>query len=185
MTWDTNFAPHIDKHNRYLTLATCKPHIRLRASKDDWVMGVSGKTMKNFHSGGIMYLMEVTRPPIDINSYWNDAELNGRDDNICHFEKGDWIQANHAPPDHDMKNDLSGKYVLLSEHFYFFGIRCPDLEGLGFPEFVPTWQDYKADFDEKRVKALVACIRSMYSLGVHGEHVHPPIPVTCHPKGVC
>lgn len=182
---DTNFAPHIDGDHKYMTLATCKPRIRLRAKERDWVMGVSGKTMKDCDSGRVIYLMKITRHPIDYNSYWNDTELKGRDDNIYHFENGNWIQADHAPPDHDMENDLSGKFVLLSDCYYFFGVNCPCLMDLGFPEFISAWRDYKSNFDDGRVRDFIKTFRAAYRPGVNGEHFHPSSPSKCHSRRAC
>lgn len=166
MRYDTNFAPHVDEDGEFLTLATCKPRIRRTAKKGDWVMGVSAKTMMMFKPGRIVYLMEVTDPPLRLESYWRNPKFRGRLDNT------DQPKIPYRKSIDDRRQDLEGKYVLVSEHFYFFGRNAPGLKELGFPEFMPSWRDFKYDFDSDRQSCLVELIKSRYAPGVHGEHVH-------------
>ena len=45
LTFDSCFAPHVDRAGRYLTLATCKSEIRKEAQLGDWILGVGGKVL--------------------------------------------------------------------------------------------------------------------------------------------
>ncbi len=59
LTHDSGFAPNPFGHT--LTLATCKPQIRLRKSVDDWIAGFTSRTLAGHDVGSerLIYLMRV------------------------------------------------------------------------------------------------------------------------------
>jgi hypothetical protein len=124
------------------TLTICKPKIRKKASIGDWVIGTGSKNAKlidgSIHdfSNHLVYAMKITekkylRPydewcktnlPIKIPNFNSKDMKKQRGDCIYDFSNG-------VPPKiresvHSEKNrirDLSGKYSLLSNQFYYFG----------------------------------------------------------------
>ncbi len=136
MVRDYGFAPN--PFHGICTLATCKPHIRKKANIGDWIIGTGAKTtgLEN----RLIYTMQVT-DKITFEEYWRAqrfilkkplargslSRIHG--DNI-YFQNTDdaWQQlpSQHSRPDfttntEHMSNDLSGKYVLISEYFFYFG----------------------------------------------------------------
>lgn len=135
---DYGFAPN--PFGAYCTLANCMPKIRINNNLQlgDWIFGLGSKVLKNEHH--LIYAMRVSEKVI-FDQYWNDARFqykkptnNGslksiHGDNIYYMTSDDeWGQLGslHSNPDGSvnqkhLKKDLSGKYVLISNCFYYFG----------------------------------------------------------------
>ena len=124
------------------TLTICKPIIRRKSSVGDWVIGTGSKTVKlsdgKIHdfSKCLVYAMKISEKmylkkydewckenlPIKIPQFDSKNIIEQRGDCIYDFSEG-------VPPKvrqsvHTEKNrpkDVSGKYSLLSKHFYYFG----------------------------------------------------------------
>jgi hypothetical protein len=127
------------------SLAICKPGIRREAKEGDWVAGLGSKNAPSGDlSQRLVYAMRVEEV-LSLEAYdkqaptnWphripdaGSADLSGRlGDCIYDFSKGAPVQRTggvHGPE--NMALDLSGKNVLLSRHFYYFGsraIKIPD-----------------------------------------------------------
>jgi hypothetical protein len=131
---DAGFAPN--PFWGYCTLACCKPKIRKTAQKGDWIVGLSpkGKGHK------IIYAMQVAET-LSFEDYYRDKRFaakipvnysDGKNEKEC----GDNIykplrskplgykdfkqhKSNHKPK--DKKHDMSGKKVLISKKFHYFG----------------------------------------------------------------
>lgn len=125
-----------------LTLNVCKPKIRQSAIIDDWIIGTGSKNVKQKngstknHSGRLVYAMKVTKKMTmaDYDQYCKDnlkkkiAFIDRKDwrkivgDSIYDFSQGDIPRLRKVlHKEKDKKRDLSGKYTLLSKHFYYFG----------------------------------------------------------------
>jgi hypothetical protein len=120
----------------YCTLAICKPVIRRVAQVGDWVIGTgSCRSPIGDISGYLVYAMRVTRKlPMEEYETWAKRHCRrkipkwtARDPR---HRLGDAIyDFRFAPPQlrksvHDEGNrrrDLSGVYVLISDHFFYFG----------------------------------------------------------------
>ncbi|MEJ7739694.1 MAG: hypothetical protein WKF97_19895 [Chitinophagaceae bacterium] len=138
-----------------LTLNVCKPKIRQSAIVDDWIIGTGSKNVKQKngsyknHSGRLVYAMKVTKKMTmpDYDKYCKDnlekkiAFIDRKDwrrivgDSIYDFSQGDIPRLRKVlHKEKDKKRDLSGKYTLLSTHFYYFGnetVKIPnDLDDL-------------------------------------------------------
>ena len=139
MTHDTGFAPN--PYQGVLTLATCKPTIRRCAEIGYWISGwtsnkVQGKKQKyTFSDYGqkLIYLAKVSDKML-IKDYWekypekrpspNDW-VNDFGDNIYEpLGNDDFHQHNNGGGHNstNIKRDLSGKYVLICNEFYYFGV---------------------------------------------------------------
>lgn len=132
---DSGFAPN--PFFGYCTLACCKPVIRRCAKEGDWVVGLTPKRGGN----RLLYAMKLTEPPLPFDQYYQDRRFQSKrprmrsprvvyqcGDNIYRPEKSSYRQvwSQHSNPDGsewvDQKGkDLSGKFVLISEQFYYFG----------------------------------------------------------------
>lgn len=138
---DFGFAPN--PFHGTCTLATCKPVIRRKAQLRDWVIGVGGKNLKA--TGRCIFAMEVT-DTMCFDDYWaspkhkdkipvrNGSRIMMNGDNIYHKESKIWRQADshHSKPDgspepSNIKNDTQTDQVLISDHFYYFGDKAPEV----------------------------------------------------------
>jgi Nucleotide modification associated domain 2 len=118
------------------TLAICKPVIRRVAKEGDWVVGTGSvnSPIGNI-SGKVVYAMRVTRKMTMEDYDWftklelpdkiplrNSADLRrSHGDSIYDFSA---TTPSLRPSVHNKENqntDLGGKYVLLSNHFFYFG----------------------------------------------------------------
>jgi len=149
MTEDTGFAPN--PYHGVLTLACCKPQIRLCANIGDWVMGTAGKVLtESAHKrlgwsveeiGRLVYLMKVTSK-LTRSEYWGEFKKKKYNkgnwpgevgDNIYELVAGEYVGPTEGAR-HKHKNkavDLGPKErgypyseVLGSTEFYYFGIEA-------------------------------------------------------------
>jgi len=138
---DLGFAPN--PFHGICTLATCKPRIRNSANIGDWVFGIGGNSLKA--KGKCVFAMKITRK-MTFNEYWENPEFNSKKpvrngtktmllgDNIYFYDGENklWKQAHshHSNPDgslntYNKNRDTQSYNVLLSKHFYYFGISAP------------------------------------------------------------
>lgn len=118
------------------TLVICKPTIRRVAQIGDWVVGTgSTRSPKGNIKDKIVYAMRVT-DKMTMREYdeWAQEE---RPEKVPDMRSRDWRRKlgdavydySEDPPkkrpgphgEGERETDLSGRYVLLSEHFYYFG----------------------------------------------------------------
>lgn len=151
---DFGFAPN--PFHGYCTLATCKPQIRKHAKVGDWIMGVGGRRLKA--TGKCVYLLKVSET-LAFNEYWSDIRFQKKKpmrngsllmmvgDNIYHqqTDSDSWVQedSHHSNQDGtcnpvNLKRDTSSSNVLISEHFYYFGISAPqvNLQSIGYKNHI-------------------------------------------------
>jgi Nucleotide modification associated domain 2 len=118
------------------TLAICKPRIRQKADIGDWVVGTgSVNSPVGDVSGKVVYAMLVTQKmAMEEYDRFTQEELPDKiplmDDTDPRRHSGDSIYdfSAHTPSlrpsvhhEKDRSRDLSGEYVLLSNHFFYFG----------------------------------------------------------------
>ncbi len=135
---DFGFAPN--PFHGYCTLATCKPRIRHNGKVGDWVIGMGGKRLDA--TGRCVYAMRISEK-LTFNEYWiNPIYLDKKPvrngsgkmmvgDNIYCYDlvTHKWQQADshHSNADgtinrHNLDVDTQTNQVLISRHFYYFGI---------------------------------------------------------------
>ena len=138
---DFGFAPN--PFHGCCTLATCKPGIRAKAQKGDWVIGMGGRRLRA--TGRCVFAMRVTAC-VSFNQYWRSAALQDKrpvrngsrrmlvGDNIYHYDEDGaaWRQADShhsnldgTPNGHNVRIDTQTNRVLLSYHFFYFGRDAP------------------------------------------------------------
>lgn len=140
ITQDTGFAPN--PFWGYCTIANCKPAIRRTANKGDWIVGLSTKSKGN----KVVYAMEVNEI-LSFHEYFKDkrfrkkrpdfskeAVINKSGDNIYQplsnntFKQLQSLHSNGTKEHIKNKNhDLSGKNVLISTNFHYFGSKAVEL----------------------------------------------------------
>ena len=190
---DYGLAPN--PFGKYCTLAICKPKIRNSGNLDigDWIIGTGSRALENISNKNyvhhLVYAMKVEEI-LSYEKYWSDSRfgykkpiLNGSlvtiyGDNIYHKDsKGNWQQEDSAHSlmdgvtnEEHLKKDTSGKNVLISQEFYYFGDSAPllpeELYGLchtGVGEKI-----IKSEEQDKLLKWL----STNYELGIHGDPIN-------------
>ncbi len=107
------------------SLAICKPRIRASAERGDWVIGFRSRK-----AGEVTYVMQVTEV-LTLGQYWEDKRFRNRrpgaspfPDNIYRPDgKGELLYVpNHVHGEKSLGQDTSGRNVLLSDRFWYFGV---------------------------------------------------------------
>ncbi len=188
LTHDTGFAPN--PFWGFLTLANCKPFIRLSKREGDWIAGFTSEKLCGDVVGKerLVFLMEVTekKPFAD---YFLSPRFKKKRPNlnkIQHIYKaGDNIykptpsQKTYAEfeqlpnPYHNENNkehDLSGKFVLISEKFFYFGSEAISIR----PDFRPSLPKGQhphgvLTHDQAIVKNFINFIVTRWNVGIHGK----------------
>jgi len=140
---DFGFAPN--PFHGFCSLATCKPKIRSKADVGDWIIGIGGSRLNA--AGRCVFAMRVTEK-LKFNEYWLNPKYldkkpvrNGSQkmmvgDNIYYHDPADdqWHQADshHSYADgsanlDNLRRDTSTENVLISQHFFYFGIDAPQI----------------------------------------------------------
>lgn len=138
ITRDYGFAPN--PFYGICTLANCKPKIRLKVEIGDWIIGFGSNACTSNQNGKVVFAMKASEK-IPFESYWQDPRfqrkkpiLNGSKkqmygDNIYYKDDHGIFQqlnSHHSNPDGSPNNDniikdLSGKYVVISSEFWYWG----------------------------------------------------------------
>ena len=183
ITHDTGFAPN--PFHGFCTLATCKPQIRKSKRVGDWIAGFTSKTLCGDAVGDerLVYLMKVT-DKVELEDYWQDSRFRKKrprlrsnkvedktGDNIYQPKaEGGFLQMPNMNHDvHEMQHDLSGKYALIGEVFYYFGRDAIFLP----PDLRPTTPIVQSGHgwgtkDPDRVKRFLEYIQENYEMGIIG-----------------
>lgn len=183
---DYGFAPN--PFPSYCTLATCKPRIRNSANVDDWILGVGSAAKGSIMRNRLIYAMKV-QEKLSFDQYWNDPRffykkpiMNGSKrqmygDNIYHTDAStmNFIQvnshhslANGSINQDNYKRDLSGKYVLISREYWYFGkdaIQVPQQ----YHEVVKVGIGHKKIQDEHIILQVVDWLNSLPEKGYIGQ----------------
>ena len=184
ITRDYGFAPN--PFWGYCTLANCKPKIRKKANIGDWIIGTGAKTTNlEYHLIFIMQVTEIT----EFQNYWDDqrfqckkpnisgslVQMHG--DNIYNKQNENWnqIDSHHSYPNgvinkRNLKQDLGGKYILISELFYYFGnahFELPD----EYKSLCCKYRD-RCKFKENDLSThFLNWISENYEQGIHGDPI--------------
>lgn len=159
MDHDNGFAPN--PYFGVLTLATCKPKMRYNTKVGNWIAGWTSKQMTDnpteVGEEKLVYLAKVTQK-LTFDKYWekypekrpictNDPNAPERKhgDNIYQPDntaKRGFIQIknNYHHCEEKMVKDLSGKFVLICEEFYYFSSKTPLEVSMKFRPNVPKGQ---------------------------------------------
>jgi len=190
MTHDRGFAPC--PFGGFLTLATCKPQIRLHKNIGDWIAGFTSIQLGKKYNGNIkmIYLMKIENK-ITFEEYWRNDIYNIKKPNLNSNILLEMVGDNIYRPLIDnpiiwkdfeqiknlfhndlenKRNDLNGKYVLLSNNFYYFGSKPLDIPINIMPD-VPKYQSgHGMETKEEKKKILfLEYIMKNYRIGIYNS----------------
>ena len=181
LTNDSGFAPN--PFFGILTLATCKPQMRKSKRVGDWIAGFTSKALCGDEIGEerLVYLMQVT-DKISISEYFFHPDCQNKipdleqaefvyqaGDNIYESQGDDFIQhENKNHTQNDQGRDLSGRYVLISTKFYYFGrnpLKIPD----HLRPKIPVGQSAQGHLTHDLARAInfAKFVTENFEIGVH------------------
>lgn len=171
---DTGFAPN--PFWNYCTVACCKPKIRKNANVGEWIVGTGSK--HNVGQDKLIYAMKITEK-ITFEQYSEDRRfrnkiprfglINECGDNIYYKNnEGKWIQRYSYHNEKDIDHDLSGIYVLISDHYFYFGRNAILIQNK-FTEIIKKGPSHKCNFDDNVVEEFLEWIENNYKTGIHGD----------------
>lgn len=179
ITRDYGFAPN--PFWNVCSLATCKPQIRERALRGDWIAGFGGANTTIARR--MVYLMQVDETST-FDEYWEDSRFfmkkpcfNGSyqqcyGDNIYHHIGNEWMQENshHSYVDginqNNLIHDTRIDRVLLSFHYWYFGENAIELPNK-FTEVIAIGRGYKK-IQDNVCRDMVNWIGNHYEMGQQG-----------------
>ena len=186
ITRDYGFAPN--PFGKHCTLATCKPRIRKAVKVGDWVVGTGSNAKTSTVKKRLIFAMEIEEI-LGYKQYWNDARfkykkpvMNGSKkqkygDNIYYFDSsiGEFKQLNsHHSLDNgstnelNLKRDLSGKNVLISSNFWYFGEKAPKIPNEFKTDIVKDGIGYKIVTDQSIIDSFIFWLKENYESGYRG-----------------
>lgn len=150
MVVDSGFAPN--PFYGYLTLATCKPYIRMTKKEGDYIAGFTSAKLEKKYSSGfekLIYIMKVTQK-MSYAEYHEDPKFKKKipseksprsraGDNIYKLKNSCYVQLgtrNHANAG-DIRIDMQCREVLISNQFFYFGSKPISIDRFGIkkPKF--------------------------------------------------
>ncbi|MGZ3617550.1 MAG: Nmad2 family putative nucleotide modification protein [Ktedonobacteraceae bacterium] len=156
------------------TLAICKPNIRQSANIGDWVVGTgSAVSPVGNISDKVVYAMRVTQKmtmedydrftrsklPRKIPLMTSIDPRRRSGDSIYDFSTSPPLLRPSVHGEENQKTDLKGGWVLLSNHYFYFGDSPVDLPE-ELLEIVKKGPGHKANFDPYDVDAFIHWIHS-------------------------
>lgn len=163
------------------TLAICKPKIRRAAGIGDWIVGTgSSQTPIGDVSQKVVYLMRVTNKmtmmeydeftksklPRKIPDMANSDPSKRAGDSIYNYSTHDpsmrpvMRPSVHSGNDINKIKDLSGKYVLLSDYFFYFGNKPEPLPEKLLP-IVPKGRGHQSHVNDPYVDSFIDWVQSL------------------------
>jgi len=157
------------------TLAICKPNIRQSAKVGDWIVGTGSAVSPIGNiSDKVVYAMQVTQKltmedydrftrsklprKIPLMTSTNPRRRSG--DSIYDFSTSPPLLRSSVHEEANRKTDLKGGWVLLSDHFFYFGNNPVDLPE-ELLEIVKKGPGHKANFDPDYVDDFIQWIHSL------------------------
>lgn len=173
ITCDAGFAPN--PFGEYCTLACCKPRIRVRALIGDWVVGTGSS--RSVGNNKLIYAMKISEK-LSFENYSTDGRFKYKipntgniyrcGDNIYYKDKGQWKQRSSFHGPKDMERDLDGKFVLISNHFFYFGRNAITIPRK-FQQIIKKGPGRKNNFEPGFVIEFIRWLENDFSKGMHKE----------------
>jgi len=190
---DHDFGLAPNPFGKYCTVAVCKPKIRKSGNLKigDWLIGTGSKSLKK--SSGfecvlkLIYAMQVSEI-LCLNKYWNDPRFRYKrpvmrggtlstmfGDNFYHLDaNNNWVQEDCAHNNFDgvynedhFRKDIFGENALISEHFYYFGDKAPEIPG-NLISVCHTTQGEKIVKPNELALGFLNWLQSNFSTGFNG-----------------
>ena len=177
---DSGFAPN--PFWGYCTLATCKPRIRKAAKVGDWVFGFGPASWRM--EGKLIFAMRVDEViPFEI--YDQDPRFQSKKPSFSGtFQQrcGDtiyfkdpnngWQQRESFHCEDDVKHNLSGINILVSQYFWYFGKKAPLMQP-EHKEIIKKGRGHNSSTNPSVVDGVIDWLKKTWPLGIHGEPVDP------------
>ena len=198
--FDKGFAPN--PFWRFCTLATCKPKIRKSADINDWVVGTGG--VENVGPNRLIYAMKVCEK-IEYQYYWNDRRFIDKRPNLTSSDPYYWVGDNiyrpkskggfdqlpsfHGPE--KKEKDLKGRYVLVSDQFYYFGNLAPEIppktseRPLDLQKLIFHGQGHKIFSLKELTNGFLKWLKETFQIGKHGNPCQFPSKPPNHADRIC
>jgi len=162
---DNGGAPCIQ--DKLLSLSICKPKIRKHAKIGDIIIGICAKSMKlNTNIPQILYIAKITNIVL-METYYNQYQER----NDCIYDNNLNLIPNNFHICSNIKTDINGKNVILSNDFIFYGHKHIDIDE-NFYNIVPKFQGHfsrKNDIYENEFKLMY---EKILKRGKIGDHIH-------------
>ena len=186
--YDSGVAPR--PFDGYCSLAICKPKIRASAAVGDWIIGFRTRS-----PGDVIYVMQVEEV-LSFAGYWADARFRDRrpgtsstPDNIYRPAHDGVLEQvpNHVHDATEVATDLSGRNVLVSKRFWYFGNTSPmistELAHLIHAGIGHAVEKGRRPDDVQHLANWLAA----WQMGVHGNPVDQQFLVSTspQPRGQC
>jgi hypothetical protein len=175
VTHDTGFSPN--PFFGYCTLACCKPSIRRSAKLGDWIVGLTPKSL----GSRVVYFMRIDYILPTFDAYWRDRRFARKKpllrddiptrcgDNIYEpTEDGKYRQHGKVHSSKDIKRDLGGQRILVSETFTYFGSKAVKLPP--HLSFLVVGRAHKCRFTAEQKNDFNAFVAG---LGTKGNYAPP------------
>jgi hypothetical protein len=174
LRYDRGAAPN--PYAGICTLVICKPKIRSAAKIGDWIVGLgSSNSPIGDISTSVVYAMKVTNK-LTMKAYdqfckaslrekvpqWESQDYSLRmGDCIYDYGNGEYPKIRKSVHcEVQRRPDLSGKYALLSNHFYYFGDQPVLLPEYLYP-IIQRTQGHKSNLNQPYVQIFVNWIESL------------------------
>ncbi len=186
LTVDSGGAPCV--HGGLLSLAICKPRIRVAAQVGDWILGFGARSVEELR-GRLIYVARVNAV-IEGREYYGSRAYVGRPDCIYSHDGADYAYREgsrfHGPDDLD--HDLGPAplheraRVLLSREFVYFGRkRGPSLAAIE-DIYAELPRDFIRRHDQdvrERLEEFILRVFAESPLGAHGRPTHDRLRSRC------
>ncbi len=188
LTYDEGAAPHV--RNGLLSLAICKPRIRVGAARGDVIFGFAGRSRPVNRGERLIYIAEITEKLDKPGEYYERSEYRDRWDCIYDRRGGRLVWRRGSIFHHDgscVGTDLGSAplypraVVLLSTRFRYLGAE-------GTMDYLRRWPDlgtlvHERGIGERRIEPDSRMGRMLWELRVevwrtrapdrHGPPTHP------------
>jgi len=171
---DNGSAPCIQEN--ILSLAICKPKIRKTANIGDYIIAFTSKSMKVSQEPKIIYIAKITNKLL-LNNYY--TKFKNRKD--CIYDNNLILIKNDFHNSCNIKKDINGKYVLLSNEFIYFGNNFIDVPNK-IKNIVPKYQGHMSKKNIKYTKEFLCTfnkLKKKYGVGIRGQPIHSIKNNTC------
>lgn len=166
---DTGDAPN--PYFDVCTLCICKYRESLEkrknvvelADKGDWVIGTGGvDLLKSAGNGKLIYAMRVT-DKMTLEEYFTSPDYKCKKPRL----NGDHKYGDNFEPLTDF--DKHKRFVLISEHFYYFGRNAIRIPQKRFPHLEKKGRWFRSDFDDAYIARFEKWLAKRAKPGKHGE----------------
>jgi len=183
--YDSGFAPN--PFGEFCTLATCKPRIRKKAQRGDWIIGTG--SVKNVGSIKLIYAMMVEER-LTFEEYSKDERFQYKipkwkskdpikrvGDNIYYKnERNLFIQRPSIHSNNDgtenktlKDHDIGGENVLISKYFCYYGENAIQIPN-DFLIFIKKGPGHKSSFSELDINNFITWLNTSDKIkGLHGN----------------